>query len=389
MLQKMIYLDNAATTPVAQEVMEVMQPYFSGTYGNASSLHTKGREAKKALEESRASIARFLKVDSSEVYFTSGATESNNLALKGMALANKKKGKHIIVSRVEHPCIMESSAWLHKQGFDVTYLPVDEFGMADLAELEKAIRDDTILVSIMYANNEIGTIQPISDLAAIAQKKGVAFHTDAVQAYGKIPLSLDGISMLSASSHKIYGPKGVGLLFVKRGTKLDPLISGGGHERGLRSGTENVPGIVGFAAATELMKKEMAKEGERQTRLRDKIIKETLKIPETRLNGHPTIRLPNNANFSFAYIEGESLILRLDDAGIMASTGSACSSPKLEPSHVLLATGLKHAMAHGSLRLSMGRSTTKEDIDFAIKTLPPIVEDLRRLSPLGKCSGRC
>ncbi|MFH1294657.1 MAG: cysteine desulfurase family protein, partial [Candidatus Aenigmatarchaeota archaeon] len=354
---KMVYLDNAGTTPVAKEVLEAMQPYFSEKYGNASSLHGKGREAKRALEESRTSIAKFLNVDSNEIYFTSGATESNNLAVKGMAFANRNKGKHIIISKIEHPCIIESGAWLAKQGFEVTKLPVDQYGFVDPAELERSIRKDTILVSVMTANNEIGTVEPVTKLAKICNDRGVAFHTDAVQAYGKIPMDLKEVGMLSASSHKIYGPKGVGMLMVRHGIKLEPLISGGGHERGLRSGTENVAGVVGFAAATELMKKEMPNEGERQTRLRDKLIKETLKLPETRLNGHPTKRLPNNANFSFAYIEGESLILRLDDAGIMGSTGSACSSPKLEPSHVLLSIGLPHALAHGSLRLTMGRNT--------------------------------
>lgn len=381
---KTIYLDNAATTPVAPEVIEAMQPYFSESYGNASSLHGKGREAKKALEESRAKVADFLGVDSDEIVFTSGATESNNLALKGFAFANRSRGKHIITSRIEHPCIMETSRWLERQGFEVTYLPVDKFGLVDPGELERVIRKDTILVSIMTANNEIGTIEPLKEIKKICNEKGVVFHTDAVQACGKIPLELKGTDMLSASSHKIYGPKGVGILYIRHGIKLDPLISGGGHEGGLRSGTENVAGVVGLAAATELMRKEMKKEAERQTKLRDMLIKETLKIPENRLNGHPTKRLPNNANFSFSYIEGESLVLRLDDAGIMASTGSACSSPKLEPSHVLLAIGLSHALAHGSLRLTLGRQTTKEEIKYTIETIPKVVEDLRKISPLGK-----
>jgi cysteine desulfurase len=381
---KTVYLDNAATTPVAPQVLEAMEPYLSERYGNASSLHGKGREAKQALEESRAKIAEFLGADPSEIVFTSGATEANNLALKGFAFANRNKGKHIITSRIEHPCVMEASKWLEGQGFEVTRLPVDKFGIVDPATLEKNIRKDTIMVSVMTANNEIGTIEPTKALARLCNEKNVAFHTDAVQAYGKTPLDLKNTNMLSASAHKIYGPKGVGMLFVRNGVKLDPLISGGGHERGLRSGTENVPGVVGFAAATELMKKEMPKETPRQAKLRDMLVKETLKIPETRLNGHPTKRLPNNANFSFAYIEGESLILRLDGAGIMASTGSACSSPKLEPSHVLLAIGLPHALAHGSLRLTIGRQTTKEEIDYTIETLPGIVEDLRKISPLGK-----
>jgi len=379
-----VYLDYAATTPVAPEVMKRMEPYFSEKYGNASSLHSLGREAKRALEESRAAVAAFLKADPSEIVFTSGATEANNLAVKGTAMANRTKGKHVITSRIEHPCVMESCRWLEKQGFEVTYLPVDGNGLVDPAALEKAVRKDTILVSIMHANNEIGTVEPVKELAAVCQKKGVAFHTDAVQAYGKVPLSMDGVSMLSASGHKIYGPKGVGILFAKSGTRLEPLMSGGGHERGFRSGTENVAGAVGFAAATELMRKEMATEAERQTKLRDALIKSMLSVPESRLNGHATKRLPNNTNFSFAYIEGESLILRLDDAGVMASTGSACSSPKLEPSHVLLALGLPHALAHGSLRMTLGRTTMRQDVDYVAGVLPGIVEDLRKISPFGK-----
>jgi len=380
---KTVYLDNAATTAVAPEVFAAMEPYFSVKYGNASSLHSMGNEAKRGLEESRAKVAEFLKADPSEIIFTSGATEANNLAVKGTAMANRTKGKHVITSRIEHPCVMESCKWLEKQGFEVTYLPVDGHGLVDPAALERTLRKDTILVSIMHANNEIGTIEPIKEMASICQRNGTAFHTDAVQAYGKIPLNLEGVSMLSASGHKIYGPKGVGILMA-RGVRLEPLMSGGGHERGFRSGTENVPGAVGFAAATGLMRKVMTKEVERQTKLRDALIKNVLSVPESRLNGHATKRLPNNTNFSFAYIEGESLILRLDDAGVMASTGSACSSPKLEPSHVLLALGLPHALAHGSLRMTLGMATKKEDVDYVSDVLPKIVEDLRKISPLGK-----
>ncbi len=380
---KKIYLDNAATTRVADEVLEAMKPFFNEKYGNASSLHSFGREAKQALEESRNKIAKFLGVDASEIVFTSCATESNNFAIKGIAFANKNKGKHIVTTKIEHPCVLESCKWLEKNGFEVTYLPVDEYGLVRPEDVENAIRKDTILVSVMYANNEIGTVEPISEIGKICREKGVIFHTDAVQSFGKIPLEIDNVDLLSASAHKLYGPKGVGLLLIRKGIKIDTLLSGGGHESGRRSGTENVAGIVGFATAVELAKKEMNKEIERQRKLRDILIKNTLEIEKSKLNGHPTIRLPNNTNFSFYGIEGESLIMRLDDKGIAASTGSACSSPKLLPSHVLLAIGLSPALAHGSLRMTLGRYNTKEEIDYVCDVLPKVVEDLRKISPYG------
>jgi cysteine desulfurase len=381
---KKIYLDNAATTSVAPEVLEAMKPYFSQKYGNASSLHTMGQDAKQGLEDSRERVASLLGVDSSEIYFTSCATESNNLALKGVAFANRKKGRHIITTRIEHHCVLHTAQWLERNGFDVTYLPVDKSGLVNPEDLESAIRKDTVLASVMYANNEIGTIEPIEELAKICSENDIYFHTDAVQAFGKIPVDMKGIDMLSISAHKLYGPKGVGALFVRKGVKIEPLLHGGGHERGVRSGTENIAGIVGLAAAAELTFKEMESETERQTKLREKLIKNTLKIPQTVLNGHPVRRLPNNANFSFEFIEGESIVLRLDEKGIEASTGSACSSPKLEPSHVLLAIGLEPALAHGSLRLTLGRNTTESDIDYVNNVLPEVVGDLRKLSPFGR-----
>lgn len=378
---KKIYLDNAATTPLDPEVLKAMLPYFTKKYGNASSLHSIGQEAKKALESSREIIAKLLHVDSEEIYFTSCATESNNLALKGVAFANRRRGKHIITTKIEHHCVLNTCKWLEDNGFEVTYLPVDRFGIIRPEDLESVIRDDTILVSIMYANNEIGTIEPIKKLARICSEKGIYFHTDAVQAFGKIPIDINDISMLSVSAHKLYGPKGVGALFVRKDVKIEPILHGGGHEMGLRSGTENIAGIVGLAKATELAFKEMSNESERLKKLRDKLIKQILEIPNTTLNGHPKKRLPNNANFSFKFVEGESIVLMLDERGIEASTGSACSSPKLEPSHVLLAIGLEPALAHGSLRLSLGRYTTKEDIDYVNIVLPEVIENLRRISP--------
>jgi len=383
-LTKKIYLDNAATTPVNEAVKKAMMPYFSEKYGNASSFHSFGREAKEALNKSRKTIADLLGVKSTEVYFTSSGTEANNLAMKGFAITNREKGKHIIVSKIEHHCIIEVCKWLEKQGFDITYLDVDKYGLINMDDLEKSICEETILVSIMHANNEIGTIQPIEEISKLCNKHGICFHTDAVQTFGKIPIDTTYIDMLTASSHKLYGPKGVGMLMKKEHIKIEPLLHGGGHESGVRSSTENIPGIVGFAAAVELAGKEMNKEAKRQTKLRDKLIKGMLKIEDSFLNGDQKKRLPNNVNVSFEFIEGEALILRLDDKGIAASTGSACSSSTLEPSHVLLAIGLKHKQAHGSLRLTLGEQTTEKDIDYAIKTVPQVVADLRKLSPFKK-----
>jgi len=378
-----VYMDYAATTPVDPRVLKAMLPYFTKKFGNTMSLHSFGMEAKKALEDSRATIADLMNAKPEGIIFTSSATESNNLALKGIAFANKDKGKHIIVSKIEHHCVLNSAHWLEKNGFEVTYLPVDKYGLIDLGELERAIREDTILVSIMHANNEIGTIEPIAEIGKICKEKGVYFHTDAAQSFGKIPIDVEkmNIDLLTASSHKMYGPKGAACLFIRKGVKIEPLLHGGGHEFGLRSSTVNVPAIVGFAEAARICKKEMKKEAERLTRLRDRLIKGCLKIENSHLNGHPTQRLPNNANFWFAYIEGESLVTQLDMYGIAASTGSACSSESLEPSHVLLAIGLKPHEAHGSLRLSIGRWTRRKEVDYVLKVLPKVVENLRKISP--------
>ncbi|MCD6247806.1 MAG: cysteine desulfurase [Candidatus Diapherotrites archaeon] len=378
----MIYLDNAATTQVRREVIEAMLPFLDKKYGNASSLHSMGQEAKVALERSRESIAKVLKAEPNEIIFCSCATEANNLALKGLAFEAKKQGKnHLIVSRIEHHCVLHAAQWLEENGFEVTYLPVDEYGFVDLGELERAINEKTFLVSIMYANNEIGTIEPIREVAKICQENSVPLHSDAVQAFGKIPLYTKGIDMLSLSAHKIYGPKGVGLLMKRKELRIQPLLHGGGHEFDLRSGTENVAGIVGFAKAMELALKEMPRESKRQAKMRDKLIKNALQIPESRLNGHPKKRLPNNANFSFRYVEGESIVMKLNELGIAASTGSACSSPKLEPSHVLLALGLAPSEAHGSLRLTLGRFNKMKDINYTIKVLPEVIAELRAISP--------
>ncbi len=379
-------MDYAATTPVDPRVVKAMLPYFTKKFGNTMSLHSFGLEAKKALENSREIIANLMNASPEEVIFTSSATEANNQALKGIAFANRKKGKHIIVSKIEHHCILESARWLERQGFEVTYLPVDRYGLVDLGQLEDAIRKDTILVSIMHANNEIGTIEPIKEIGKICSKHGVYFHTDAAQSYGKIPIDVKkmNIDLLSASSHKMYGPKGAACLYIKKDVKIEPLLHGGGHEFGLRSSTVNVAAIVGFAKAAAICKKVMVKEAKRLTKLRDRLIKGCLKIENCHLNGHPTKRLPNNANFWFAFIEGESLVTELNRYGIAASTGSACSTESLEPSHVLLAIGLKPHEAHGSLRLSIGRWTEKKEIDYVLKVLPEAVERLRKISPYKK-----
>jgi len=387
MTKKRIYLDYAATAPVDPEVVKVMLPFFLEKFGNTMSLHSLGQEAKQVLEESREIMAKMINAKPNEIVFTSSATESNNLALKGIAFANKKKGKHIIISSIEHPCIIQSAQWLKNQGFEITKLKVDKYGLVNLQDIERAIRKDTILVSIMHANNEIGTIEPIKKIGEICKKKKVLFHTDAAQSFGKIPIDVEkmNIDLLTASSHKMYGPKGAGFLFVREGTKIEPLLHGGGHEMGLRSSTVNVAAIVGFTKAAQLCQKEMKKETPRLIELRDRLIKGVLrKIENSYLNGHPKKRLPNNTNFWFKFIEGESLVIQLDLHGISASTGSACSSEKLEPSHVLLAIGLKPQQAHGSLRLSLGRWTKKQDIDYVLKVLPEIVKKLRKISPFKK-----
>jgi cysteine desulfurase len=378
-----IYLDYAATTPLDPRILEAMKPYFYKKFGNSMSLHSWGREAKQALEESRETVAKFINANSEEIVFTGSATESINSVLKGIAFANKEKGKHIITSAIEHHAVLESCKWLEKQGFELTYLPVDKYGLIDLEKLRNSIRDDTILVSIMHANNEIGTIEPIGEIGKLCKERGALFHTDAVQSFGKIPIDVNkmSIDLLSLSAHKFYGPKGVGATFIRKGVKIEPLLHGGGHEFGLRSSTENVASIVGLAEAVRLIAKEMKSEAKKLTKLRDYLIKNVLKIENSHLNGHPIKRLPNNANFWFAFIEGEALVVQLDSYGIAASTGSACSSSTLEPSHVLMAIGLKHEEAHGSLRLSLGKYTTKAEIDYTIKVLPKVVENLRKISP--------
>ena len=382
---KKIYLDYAATTPTDPLVYAAMEPYFFEKFGNASSLHAYGQEAKKALEDSRQSIAEFIGSSPEEIVFTSGGTESDNFALLGVAYALEKKGNHIITSVIEHHAISEPAKLLEKKGFKITYLPVDKFGMVSSEDLKMAITDKTILISIMHANNEIGSLQPIAQFAKIAKEKGIYFHTDAVQTFGHIPINVgeQNIDLLSLSAHKFYGPKGVGALYIRKGTRIETFMLGGDQERGRRASTHNIPGIVGCARAVELCNKNMENEIKFQSALRDRLIKEIpAKISEVILNGHPTKRLPNNVNFSIKYIEGESMLLNLDLLGIAVSTGSACTSSSLEPSHVLLAIGLDHETAHGSLRITLGRWTRESDIDYLLEKLPLIVHKLREMSPL-------
>jgi cysteine desulfurase len=382
MKQKRVYMDYAATTPVASEVLEAMRPYFSEKFGNASSVHSYGREAKKVLEESRAALAKKLNAEPDEIIFTSGGTESNNLALKGVMLQNKERGRHVITSKIEHSSILNPCKWLEHQGFEVTYLDVDEFGVVDPLEAERAIRNNTILISIGHANNEIGTVQNIEEIGKVAKKERVLFHTDACQSFTKEILDVEdmGLDLVTINSHKIRGPKGVGALYVRSGVKIMPIAHGGAHEHSLRAGTEDVAGIVGFAAAAELMKqKDITHMADLRDRLITKVIKE---VPKVKLNGHPKQRLCNNANFTFAGIEGEALLLRLDLQGIAVSTGSACSSHSLQPSHVLLAIGLKPEESHGSLRLTVGPENTKEDVDYVVSAIKTEVAALRDISPL-------
>jgi cysteine desulfurase len=381
---KRIYLDYAATTPVDPKILEIMKPYFLSRFGNASSLHKFGQEAKRALEDSRESIARLINAEPEEIIFTSGGTESDNMAIEEIVYPNMVKGKHVITSKIEHPAILETCEFIESDGFNVTYINVDKTGMVNPDDVKKAINDKTTLVTVMHANNEIGTIEPIEEIGKTCRKEGVVFHTDAVQTFGKIPIDVKkmNIDLLTGSAHKIYGPKGVGFLYVRKGIGITPLIHGGGQEFGKRSGTENIAGIVGFGAAAEIARKEMKKESARELKLRDYLIKNVLKIENSHLNGHPVKRLPNNANFWFDFIEGESLITHLDFYGIAASTGSACSSKSLEPSHVLRAIGLKHEQAHGSLRLTLGKYTKRSDIDYVLSVLPKVVKRLREISPL-------
>ncbi len=379
-------MDHGAGMPLDSRVFEAMKPYFMDDYGNPSSSHSSGNSTKNAIAASREKVAQLVAAEKPrEIIFTSGGTESNNLAIKGVAYRNREKGNHIITTTIEHISVINICKFLQKQGFEVTYVPVDKQGVVDLEKLKEAINDKTILISVMYANGEIGTIQPISEIGKLAQENNVLFHVDAVAAAGKVPINVkeENIDLLSISSNDMYGPKGVGALYIKTGTKIQPIIQGGGQETGLRSGTENVPGIVGMGKAAELAQKEMESEGKRLTGLRDKLIKGVLDtIDYSFLNGHPTERLPNNANLRFSYIEGESLILGLDMHGIQVSSGSACTSKTLEPSHVLMAIGLAHEEAHGSLVFTMGKQNMEEDVDYVLEVLPDVVKRLRALSPL-------
>ncbi len=384
---KRIYLDYAATTPTDPDVVQAMLPYFSDQFGNPSSIHSFGQESKAAMEEARENIALLLGAQPEEIVFTSGGTESNNLALKGVAYANEHKGNHIITSSIEHHAVLEPCQFLEKNGFTVTYLPVDEYGLVDPEDVRKAITEKTILISVMHANNEIGTIEPLVEIGKIAQEREIPFHTDAVQTFGHLPFGVNefNLSLLSISAHKLYGPKGIGALYVRKGAKMVPLMHGGEQERRRRASTENVPAIVGFGKAAEIAQNSMKEEAEKLTALRDKYIKAILeRIEHARLNGHPTQRLPNNINVSIQYVDGESMLLNLDMEAIAASAGSACSSGSLEPSHVLLALGLSRELAHGSLRLSSGRDTREEDLDRVVDILAKIVSTLRALSPLYK-----
>ena len=384
-MTKLIYLDNAATTKMAPEAVEAMMPYFTEAYGNPSAIYSIGAKNKEVITQQREIIADMLGAKANEIYFTAGGSEADNWALKATFEAYGKKGSHIITTKIEHHAILHTAEYLERQGAEVTYLDVDENGMVSLEELEAAIRPDTILISVMFANNEIGTIEPIKEIGAIAKKHGVLFHTDAVQAFGQVPINVDecNIDMLSASGHKLNGPKGIGFLYIRKGVKILSLIHGGAQERRRRAGTENVPGIVGLGAAAKRAKATMDERAKYESELRDYLIERVLaEIPYARLNGHPTKRLPNNANFAFEFIEGESMLILLDMAGICASSGSACTSGSLDPSHVLLAIGLPHEKAHGSLRLTLSEETTKEEIDFVVDKLKEIIERLRGMSPL-------
>jgi len=382
---KRVYLDYAATTPCDPEVLKAMEPYSFEKYGNASSIHSFGQEAKKGIEDAREILSSFIGARPEEIVFTSGGTESDNFAVKGVAFALQEKGNHIITTAIEHHAITEPCKFLEKRGFKVTFVGVDKDGLVSPEDIKKAITDKTILISVMHANNEIGSIQPIAEIGKIAKEKGIYFHTDAVQTVGHIPVNVNdlNVDILSLAAHKFYGPKGVGALYIRKGTRIETFLHGGDQERGKRASTHNTPGIVGLGKAIELCSQKMEKEAKFQIALRDRLIKEiTGKISDTRLNGHPTKRLPNNANVSIKFIEGESILLSLDMLGIAASTGSACTSTSLEPSHVLLAIGLPHEIAHGSLRITLGRWTKDEEIGYFLENLPKVVEKLRAMSPL-------
>ncbi len=384
-MNDIIYFDNAATTRVRPEVASAMSEYFSKSYGNPSSIYKIAQENKTAVEKGREQVARAINAEKNEIYFTAGGSESDNWAIKGIAESYSDKGKHIITLSIEHHAVLHTCEYLESKGFEVTYLPVNEFGLVEIEKLKKAVRDDTILISVMFANNEIGSVQPIKEIGAFARENGIIFHTDAVQAVGHIPIDVKdmNIDLLSMSAHKFYGPKGIGALYIRKGIKIKPLIHGGAQERNRRAGTENVPGIIGMGLALELITSELSEEEKRLTYLRDKLIDGILNnIPYSRLNGDREKRLPGNVNISFEFIEGESILLMLDMKGICASSGSACTSGSLDPSHVLLAIGLPHEKAHGSLRLTLGMFNTEEEVDYIIKELPPIISRLRNMSPL-------
>lgn len=391
--KRLVYMDHAATTFTKPEVVEATLPFLKEHFGNPSSLYSIGREGKENVETAREKLAKALGAKPDEIYFTSGGTESDNWAVKGTAFARRKKGKHIITTPIEHHAVLYPCEYLETQGFDVTYLPVDRYGLVDPAELEAAIREDTILISVMYANNEIGTIEPILEIGQVAREHAIPFHTDAVQVIGKVPLDMQGkhkdVDMLSLSSHKFYGPKGVGALYIREGTEIDNYMHGGAQERGKRAGTENVAGIVGMGKAIELATENIEEHNEKMRKMRDQLMTGILEIPYCRLNGHPEKRLPENLNFSFEHIEGESLLLMLDQMGICCSTGSACSSGSPEPSHVLRAIGVPPKTAQGSLRLTLGDANSKEDIDYVLEVLPEAVGKLRAISPFYKLESTC
>ena len=389
--ERPVYMDHAATTFIKPEVLAAMAPYFSQYFGNPSSLYRFAGEPRKGVDAAREQVAAALGATPAEVFFCAGGSEADNWAIKGVALANHKRGDHIVTTAIEHHAVLHTCEWLEKHGFSVTYLPVDKFGRVDPGDVEEAITGRTVLVSVMTANNEIGTIQPVARIGRIAHDHGVLFHTDAVQAIGAVPIDVESmnIDLLSLSGHKFYGPKGTGALYVRRGTRLENLVHGGGQERGRRAGTENVPGIVGLGKAIEVATADIEGHNRRLVAMRDRLIREVLStIPDSRLNGHPTERLANNANFSFRYVEGESILLMLDARGICASTGSACSSASLEPSHVLLATGLAHEEAHGSLRLTLGDANTPDDVEYVLSVLPEVIGRLRQISPLTPPAGK-
>lgn len=384
-MTRRVYLDNAATTPVHPKVLEEMLPYFTEKFGNPSSIHSFGREARQAMDKAREQVAKALGARTDEIFFTGSGTEADNWAIKGVAYANKKRGNHIITTRIEHHAVLHTCEYLEQNGFEVTYLDVDEYGMVDIDRLKAAIKDTTILITIMFANNEIGTVQPVEEIGEIAKEMGIYFHTDAVQAFGNVPIDVNkmNIDLLSMSGHKIMGPKGIGALYVRKGVKIHNLIHGGAQERKRRAGTENLAYIVGLDKAVELAMENLDNHIDRLSALRDRLISGILeRVDFVKLNGHPEKRLPNNVNVSIEFVEGESLLLSLDMVGIAASSGSACTSGSLDPSHVLLAIGLPHEMAHGSLRFSLGEGTTEEDIKYVLEQLPPIVDRLRAMSPL-------